>query len=108
MRAAGDFRSAQHHRRVVLPVEMGSALARCAFADCISHDLTRSPRLRDPELGRGPEDFDVVFGYPWGGEEPTMRDVMRRFRQRDARLPLSDTNEGGKLYRAGKEFLQTL
>ena len=36
-----------------------------------------------------------------------MRDVVRRFGRRDARLPLSDTNEGGKLYRAGKEFLQT-
>ena len=25
------------------------------------------------ELGRALEDFDVVFGYPWGGEEAVMR-----------------------------------
>lgn len=60
------------------------------------------------ELGRALEDFDVVFGYPWGGEEPLMRDVMRQFGRRDALLLLNDTNEGVKVYRGGKEFLQTL
>lgn len=31
------------------------------------------------ELGRPLEDFDVVFGYPWGGEAPMMRDLMKRY-----------------------------
>ena len=60
------------------------------------------------ELGRALEDLNVVFGYPWGGEEPMMRDVMRQFGRRDALLLLNDTNEGLKVCRAGKEFLQTL
>lgn len=29
-------------------------------------------------LGHPLEAFDVVFGYPWSGEEPVMRDLMRR------------------------------
>lgn len=37
-------------------------------------------------LGRPLEDFDVVFGYPWHGEEPVMRDVFRRYGRPDARL----------------------
>lgn len=60
------------------------------------------------ELGRALDDFDVVFGYPWGGEEPLMRDVMRQFGRRDALLLLNDTNEGVKVYRGGSELVQTL
>lgn len=60
------------------------------------------------ELGRALEDFDVVFGYPWGGEEPLMQDIMRQFGRRDALLLLNDTNEGVKVYRGGTEFVQTL
>lgn len=30
-------------------------------------------------LGRALEDFDIVFGYPWHGEAPVMRDVFRKY-----------------------------
>ncbi len=30
------------------------------------------------ELGHELPDFDVVWAYPWTGEEPIMRDIMRR------------------------------
>lgn len=38
------------------------------------------------ELKRPLEDFDLVFGYPWGGEEPLMRDLMSRYGGDGARL----------------------
>ena len=37
-------------------------------------------------LGRSLEDFDVVFGYPWHGEERVMRDVFQRYGSPDATL----------------------
>lgn len=53
------------------------------------------------ELGRPLEDFDVVFGYPWIGEEPVMHDVMRRFGGTDAFLLLHGAR-GIEMYRAGQ------
>jgi hypothetical protein len=53
-------------------------------------------------LGRALDDFDVVFGYPWGGEAPVMRDVMQRYGRRDALLLLHDTNAGVRAYRGGR------
>ena len=55
------------------------------------------------QLGRALEDFDVVFGYPWGGEAPLMLDVMRRYGGEDALLLLHDTNEGVRAFRRGRE-----
>jgi hypothetical protein len=40
------------------------------------------------ELQRPLEDFDLVYGYPWSGEEPVMRDVMLRCGGPRARLLL--------------------
>jgi hypothetical protein len=40
------------------------------------------------ELGHPLEDFDIVFAYPWGGEEAVMQDVMRRYAGDGARLVL--------------------
>ena len=37
-------------------------------------------------LGRALEDFDVVFGYPWHGEERVMRDVFAQYGSPDATL----------------------
>jgi len=54
------------------------------------------------QLGRALEDFDVVFGYPWGGEAPVMQDVMQRYGRRDALLLLHDTNAGVRAYRGGR------
>ena len=55
------------------------------------------------ELGRALEDFDVVFGYPWGGEEPLMRDLMREYGRRGALLLLYDASGGIRTYRDGRE-----
>lgn len=38
------------------------------------------------ELGHPLDDFDLVFGYPWSGEEEMMRDLMQRYGGPGARL----------------------
>lgn len=53
------------------------------------------------ELGMPLEDFDLVFGYPWAGEEPMMHDLMRVYGRADARL-LVQTGSGIKIYNAGR------
>ena len=55
------------------------------------------------QLGRALDEFDVVFGYPWGGEAPLMRDVMQQYGRRDALLLLHDANDGVLTYRGGRE-----
>jgi hypothetical protein len=54
------------------------------------------------ELGRALEDFDVVFAYPWGGEEAVMLDVMQRYGRSDARLLLYDADNTVRVYRDGR------
>ena len=54
-------------------------------------------------LGHALDDFDVVFGYPWGGEAPVMRDVMERYGRRDALLLLYDADGRLRWYRSGRE-----
>jgi hypothetical protein len=56
------------------------------------------------QLGRALDDFDVVFGYPWGGEEPLMLDLMRRYGRPDATLLLHDPNAGVRAYRGGRQI----
>jgi hypothetical protein len=41
-----------------------------------------------PQLGHPLEDFDVVYAYPWGGEEPMMLDLFKQYGRRGARLLL--------------------
>ena len=55
------------------------------------------------QLGQALEDFDLVFGYPWDGEAPLMRDVMQRYGRKDALLLLNDTVDGIVAYRGGHE-----
>lgn len=55
------------------------------------------------ELGRALEDFDVVFGYPWDGEAPLMRDLMRRYGRPDAVLLLHDAVDGIRAYPGGRD-----
>ena len=43
------------------------------------------------KLGHTLADFDIVFAYPWGGEEPIMHDLMQRRGRRDALLLLNTT-----------------
>ncbi len=55
------------------------------------------------ELGVPLDDFDVVYGYPWGGEEPMMLDLMRAYGARDARLLILGGNEM-RVYRNGRQI----
>ena len=41
-----------------------------------------------PALGHPLDDFDVVYAFPWSGEEPMMRDLMRQYGRKGARLLL--------------------
>ncbi len=54
------------------------------------------------KMGHHLDEFDVVFGYPWGGEEALMLDVMRAFGRPDAHLLLHTVNDGVKVYRGGR------
>lgn len=54
------------------------------------------------ELGRHLDEFDMVFAFPWGGEEPMMLDLMRCYGRADARLMLNTVNEGIKTYQGGR------
>jgi hypothetical protein len=54
------------------------------------------------DLGIPLDDFDIVFGYPWSGEEPIMLDLMNRYGRVDARLLLNSTSGGVTSYEGGK------
>lgn len=45
-------------------------------------------------LGVPLDDFDLVYGYPWDGEEPMMRDLMQRYGGPSARLLLNGGKQG--------------
>jgi hypothetical protein len=53
-------------------------------------------------LGRALEDFDVVFGYPWAGEELVMLDVMQRYGRAGALLLLYDSDNSLRVYDGGR------
>lgn len=52
-------------------------------------------------LGRPLEDFDLVYGYPWNGEEAMMVDLMKHYGGSGARLLLHG-GDGGTIYRGGR------
>jgi len=54
------------------------------------------------ELAHPLDDFDVVFGYPWGGEEPMMIDLMNAYGRPDAYLLLHTVNNGVQTYQGGR------
>ena len=54
------------------------------------------------ELGQALDDFDVVFGYPWDGEETLMLDLMASYGRRDGLLLIHSVNQGVKAYRGGR------
>lgn len=53
-------------------------------------------------LGRPLDDFDLVFGYPWGGEEALMHDLMRVHGAPDAGFLLQRLSGDVELLRRGK------
>jgi hypothetical protein len=54
------------------------------------------------ELGHPLEDFDVVFAFPWSGEEAMMHDLMRCHGGRDARLLFYGVSGGVEVFRGGR------
>ncbi|MGH7593953.1 MAG: hypothetical protein ACRELE_08905 [Gemmatimonadales bacterium] len=54
------------------------------------------------ELGHHLDEFDIVFAFPWGGEEPMMLDLMRCYGRADATLYLNTVNDGIRTYRGGR------
>jgi hypothetical protein len=54
-------------------------------------------RLGHPLYG-----FDVVYGYPWDGEEPVMLDLIRRYGADHARLMILSGTDGIRLFRGGR------
>jgi hypothetical protein len=52
-----------------------------------------------PELGLALDDFDLVFGFPWGGEATTMLDLMKSYGNRNATLLLYTVDEGVRSHR---------
>lgn len=54
------------------------------------------------ELGLELDDFDLVFAYPWPGEEVWLLEMMRRFGRSDALLLTYDAAEGFRLSDGGE------
>jgi SAM-dependent methyltransferase len=54
-----------------------------------------------PELGHPLEDFDVVYAYPWSGEEPMMHDVLRCYGRSGVHLLLHGDSDGVRIYKNG-------
>jgi len=92
-----------------------SSKARFTVGSFIPMGWEWTPRGGDGRLGtigRGPSgyvqlgcalaDFDVVYAFPWTGEESMMVDLMRCHGHEDARLLLHGPEYGAKIYRAGK------
>ncbi len=42
-------------------------------------DLARAVAFYRDELGLEPTDFDLIFAYPWPGEEQVIYDLFDRF-----------------------------
>lgn len=55
------------------------------------------------QLGCSLDDFDVVFGYPWGGEEAMMLDLMKCYGRPNGLLLLHTVNDGVRSYRGGRQ-----
>lgn len=53
------------------------------------------------ELGLSLSDFDIVYGFPWMGEEPMLVDLMRSYGRSDAILFLHTVEHGTRLFRGG-------
>ena len=53
------------------------------------------------ELGRPMSDFDIIYAFPWSGEESMMLDLFRCHGHEDARLLLHSHQPGMRIYRRG-------
>jgi hypothetical protein len=57
------------------------------------------------ELGHALDHFDLVYAYPWDGEEPMMHDLLRARGRPGARLVLHGGSEGVRVYRGASREL---
>jgi hypothetical protein len=57
------------------------------------------------ELGRTLDEFDVVYAYPWDGEDPMMHDLLHARGRPGARLVLAGGAEGVRVYRGATREL---
>lgn len=53
-------------------------------------------------LGHPLDDFDLVYGYPWDGEEPLMHDIMRAYGATEAELLLHGVSGEMRRFRRGR------
>lgn len=58
------------------------------------------------QLGHPLDDFDLVFAFPWGGEEAMMLDIMKCHGREDAILLLNTVNDGIMAYEGGRRRLR--
>lgn len=99
-------------RDLALRVNSGATFAQGSF-------LPQGYRFRPPDgdgrlgtIGHGPsgylqmghhlDEFDLVFAFPWGGEEPLMLDLMEAYGRPDTYLLLHTVNDGVRIYRDGR------
>jgi hypothetical protein len=54
------------------------------------------------KLGHHLDEFDVVFAFPWSGEEPMMVDLMKAYGGPEAIFLLNTVNDGVRVYRGGR------
>ena len=107
-----DKELVQIARELAVRGNSGATFARGSF-------LPQGYRFRPPDgdgrlatIGQGPsgylemghhlDEFDLVFAFPWGGEEPMMLDLMRAYGRPDAHLLLNTVNDGVRVYRDGR------
>lgn len=55
-----------------------------------------------PTLGLPLDEFDIVYAYPWTGEEALMRDLMGAYGRKGGTLLLHGGREGVKIIRNGE------
>lgn len=55
-----------------------------------------------PEIGHPLDHFDLVYGYPWDGEEPMMRDLMRCYGRPGAHLIVHGGTDGVRVFQNGR------
>jgi hypothetical protein len=72
----------------------------------VAHDSADFLTVREgepayAELGLDLADFDVIYAFPWPGEEERFLDLARRHARRDTRVLLYGAADGFRLFRRG-------
>jgi len=62
------------------------------------HDTPTSGAPAYQELGLELDEFDLIYAYPWPGEEDWLREIVRRCGRADSLLLTYDVSEGFRLF----------